>query len=75
MTAVTQKIEWDFHLPPKADTCAKFQLSRLLGSLARECDVRTDAQTDARTPGENRANSGPAGLVPGPEFSNKINNK
>ena len=40
MTAVTKKIKWDFHLPPKADTCAKFQLSRLLGGLARECDVR-----------------------------------
>ena len=51
MTAVTKKIEWDFHLPPKADTCAKFQLSRLLGGLARECD----AQTDARTHGTRQA--------------------
>ena len=31
MTAVTKKnFEWDFHLPPKADTCVKFQLSRLI---------------------------------------------
>ena len=30
MTAVTQKNEWDFYLPPKADTCNKFQLSRLI---------------------------------------------
>ena len=29
MTAV-KKYEWNFHLPPKADTCAKFQLSRLI---------------------------------------------
>ena len=50
MTAVTKKFEWDFHLPPKVDTCAKFQLSRLLGGPARECDARQtpDAQqTDA----------------------------
>ena len=49
MTAVTQKIEWDFHLPPKADTCAKFQLSRLLGSLARECDAQTHRHTHRHT--------------------------
>ena len=56
---------WDLHLPPKADTCAKFQLSRLLGGSARECDAqthrrtdrRTDIQTDAQTPGEDSANS------------------
>ena len=43
-----KKIKWVFHLPPKADTCAKFQLSRLLGGLARECDIQTDRQIDAR---------------------------
>ena len=32
---------------------------------------RTDARTYGRTPGEYSANSGPAGLVPGPELSNK----
>ena len=56
MTAFTKKFEWDFHLPPNADTYAKFQLSRLLGGPARECDVWMHAQT----PGENNANSGPA---------------
>ena len=40
MTAVTKKTKWDFHLPPKANTCAKFQPSRLLGGPARECDTR-----------------------------------
>ena len=30
MRAVTKNFEWDFHLPTKADTCAKFQLSRLI---------------------------------------------
>ena len=48
MKAVT-KIKWDFHLPPKVITCAKFQLSSLLGGLARECDARTDVRTDAQT--------------------------
>ena len=61
MTAVTKKFEWDFHIPPKADTHAKFQLSRLAGGLARECDARTDVRThrrtDAQTPGEDSANS------------------
>ena len=38
-----------FSSTPKANTCAKFQLSRLLGGQARECDVRTHARTDART--------------------------
>ena len=73
MTAVTKNIEWDFHLLSKVDTCGKFQLSRLLWDPARECDVHTYRQTDrqmyAQTPGENSANSGPAGLVPGPELS------
>ena len=32
--------------------------------------VRTDVRTHARRPGEYNANSGPAGLVPGPELSN-----
>ena len=40
---------WDLHLPPKADTSAKFQLSRLPGSCARECDARTHGRTHART--------------------------
>ena len=74
MTAVTIFL-WDFHLPPKAETCAKFQLSSLLGSLARECDAQTDAQThrhtDSRMPGENSANPGFASLVLGPELSNQ----
>ena len=69
MTAVTKKINWNFHLPPKCDIHAKFELSRLLGSLARECDIQTDRQTDARTPGETRANPGTAWLVLGPELS------
>ena len=30
----------------------------------------TDARTHRQTPGEYSANSGPAGLVPGPELSN-----
>ena len=61
----------DFHLPPYADTVAKFQLSRLLGGPARECDAaQTDRKTDRRTPDENSANSGPAWLVPGPELTN-----
>ena len=68
-----KKFKWDFHLLPKAKTCTKFQLSRLLGGLAREYDgrtyARTYARTHVRTPGENSANSGPAGLVPRPEFS------
>ena len=69
MTAVTKKFEWDFHLPPKADTCAKFQLSRLPGvQLESVTDRRTDRQTHAQMPGENSANSGPARLVP--ELSN-----
>ena len=55
-----------FHLLTKCDVCAKFELCRLLGGPARESDARTDAQT----PGEYIANSGPAGLVPVPELSN-----
>ena len=40
---------------------------------ARLESVTHDRQTDARqTPGEYSANSGPAGLVPGPELSNNI---
>ena len=45
MTAVTKKFEWDFHIPPKADICAKFQLSRLPGGLARECDRRRETRS------------------------------
>ena len=52
MTAVTKKIKRDFHLPLKAYTCAKFQLSRLREGLARECDRPLDRQTDVRTPGK-----------------------
>ena len=67
MTAVTKKLKSDFHLLPKA----KFQVSRLLGAqLESVTDVRTDLQTDVQTPGENSANSGPAGLVPRLELSN-----
>ena len=36
----------------------------------RRTDRHTDRQTDIQTPGENSANSSPAGLVPGPELSN-----
>ena len=70
MTAVTKKGKWNFYLHPKADTYAKFQLSRLHGGLARECDIQTDIQTYKQMPGEIRANSGLAQLVPGPELSN-----
>ena len=48
MTAVTNFFWWDLHIPPKADTCAKFQLSRLLGGSARDCDVQTYRLTHAR---------------------------
>ena len=69
-----KKIKWGFHLLPKCDVCAKFELCRLLGGPARECDAtphrQTEARTDRRTPGEYSANSGPAGLMPGPELSN-----
>ena len=46
-----KKVKWDFHLLPKADTFAKFQLSRLLGGLARECYRQTDRRTDRQTDG------------------------
>ena len=43
-------------------------------SQIRECDVCTDASTDActdrGTPDKNSAKSGLIGLVPGPELSN-----
>ena len=48
LTAVTIKVEWNFHLPPKAETHTKFQFSKMLGGLARECDAQTDAHTDRR---------------------------
>ena len=41
---------------------AKFELSRLLGSRARECDAAR------QTPGETRANPGTAWLVLGSEL-------
>ena len=44
-----------------------------VGCLGARLESLTDAVTDGRTPGENNANSSPAGLVIGPEFSNKIN--
>ena len=58
-----------FHLPPKCDIHAKFELSRLLEGRARECDAaeRTYA---GQTPGETRANQGTASLVLGLELSN-----
>ena len=49
MTAVTKKFKWYFYLPPKANTWAKFQLSRLFEGPARECDGQTDEQTDGQT--------------------------
>ena len=38
--------EWDFHLLPRVDTCAKYHLSRLIRGLAREGDVQTYVSTD-----------------------------
>ena len=55
------KINWNFHLPPKCDIHAKFELCRLLGSRAMECD--------GQTPGEAGANLGTAWLLLGPELS------
>ena len=44
-----RKIKLVSHLIPKFDICAKFELCRLLGGPARECDRQTDArQTDPR---------------------------
>ena len=43
-----EKNKWDFHLPTKADICAKFKLSRLLGGCAREGDGRTDDTRQAK---------------------------
>ena len=43
-----KKIKSDLYLLPKCGICAEFELSRLLGGLARECDVQTDRQTDRR---------------------------
>ena len=51
------------YIGPKVGLCAKFQLDWLIGDCARECDGQTP-------PCENRANSGTASLVPGPELSN-----
>ena len=65
MTAVTKKIQWDFLLPPKDDTCAKFQLSRLLGGPARECDAQ---QTDRRQ--VNIVLTQPCSAGVGPELGN-----
>ena len=59
----------NFHIGPKVGLCDKFQLDWFAGGLARECDAN---RMDGQTPGENSANSGPAGLVPGPELSNII---
>ena len=53
--------------------CAEFQLSSFPAQLKSVTPHRcTDVYTDAQTPGENSANSGPAWLVPGPELSNTI---
>ena len=38
--------------------------------LGARLESVTHASTDAQTPGEYNANSGPARLVPGPELSN-----
>ena len=40
MTAVMKKnFKGDVNIPPKAETSAKFELYRLLGGLAIECDA------------------------------------
>ena len=71
MTAFTKKNKWDFHISHKSDTSAKFELCRLLGGLAKDCDAAIQMPDRRQTqPGEYSDNSGPAGLVPGPEFSN-----
>ena len=56
---VTKKFKRNFPLLPKCDVCAKFELCRLLGGPARECDRWTDVRTDRHMPGENRAKSPP----------------
>ena len=71
MTAVMKKKLNEIFIYPLY-ICAKAQLCGLRGGPARECYAQIQAQTDRRTPGENRANSGLAGLVPGPELSNKM---
>ena len=57
----------DSHIGPKVGLCAKFPLDWLIGGHARECDITGWPWTP---PCENRANSGPASLVPVPELSN-----
>ena len=42
----------------------------MLGGPARECDAQQTTNGQHPMPGEYRANSGPARLVPGPELSN-----
>ena len=56
---VTKKFKRNFPLLPKCDVCAKFELCRLLGGPARECDRWTDVRTDRHMPGENRAKPPP----------------
>ena len=37
MTTVMKKIEWNLHIHPSTDLCAKFELPRLIWSSARVC--------------------------------------
>ena len=76
MKAVTKKsLNGIFIYPLKLIPVPNFSCPVCLGAqLESVTDARTDVQTDRQTPGENSANSGPAGLVPGPELSNKNNN-
>ena len=77
MTAVTKKsLNGTFIYPLKQIRVPNFSSPGCLGAQLESVTygrthVRTDARTDGRTPGEYSANSGPAGLVPGPELSNK----
>ena len=42
------KSEWYFHLPPKSETWVKFELCRLLGGLATECNPPCPTVTSAK---------------------------
>ena len=62
-----------FIYPLKLIPVPNFSSPGCLGAqLESVTDVRTDRRTHAQTPGENRANSGPVRLVPGPELSNNL---
>ena len=72
MTAVTKKSNGIFIYPLKLILVPNFSSPGCLGAwLESVAHGRTDGRTDAQMPGENSANSGPAGLVPGPELSNE----